>query len=1032
MSSHTEDNCGSVSADNNNGHGKLPACACCMALARVRMPFDYDAAMLNQALGEPATVPSNRRRTSERAKKPAKSIFELFKGNGNGTGKSQSSKTGRGQDTDSCKESPEEWNEEIQGPKPRRLWQGLDGIAVMLFGMVLPLISMSLMCLCVPKRLTLVLLSHPLETLTEMALIAAIPIANYLIWGGICKNRVRFARMSSLALGGACGAALFMAGICISAMFMAGDQLRDEIGTDFAMGFCWISLIAVMAAAASGYLLFRLRATRDFANSKRQVIIMGVVGCLLSLVAFAGAESLPWYIRYVEHMAASPSREEAQKGLALLRQLNPERELRMECSDTRAAGIPGLFIPVKQSSEHDLYFALTGKPYSYRDFKNTDLSSMPDDYLSRNVVGELVKGLELSRSTLTGTIHPRTLTATMQWTLVLKNDTTQPQEARGELALPPGAVITGLTKWSNGEPDEARFLASGKAEGAVSTWSNAGHDSTGMVTDLGHGRLLLHCYPIAAEEQTKVRVSFVVPLKPEGLDNATVPLPEFVASNFSLTGEHQMRLQSAGHISCTAKDVTQERTAAGEYILSGTLTEDELHKPKLDLKVAHENGKTIAAFDKLAVDIAVEDEKRTEANAHREQRYTYDGQIFLVFDTDTPAENQVKQIKRAMARQNNDTVITTIPPHYVSETVERVSAAAPSRLVVVVDGSASTGQYAQQVRDALAKLPAGIPTEMMIASQERSDLGKPVALPGALNLLDETTFIGGQNNLKTVVRAAERAGETKNGAVLWIHGPQPASNQDIFIMSPYVAIPKFYEMTLGSGDVDTVEFFKNHPEVGPFVQIPHNDKTMQADMTSFFERWSKNSGAYGVKLSQMTMKPINAEKLSEDESRELLVLQANQRCRSLCSAKQYERATLIAVRYGFVSPVSCALIEASSHGQGGGGSGTLQGATNGTIGPTISGINTAGTVRVNNLANVEALLNIMANMAEVVLGIGGLLVLLHGITRGNITADIMGQDVEITAGQRIVVGAIMLITGLVTPGMINWFVASARDANLFS
>src|SRR5262245_41679158 len=39
----------------------------------------------------------------------------------------------------------------------------------------------------------------------------------------------------------------------------------------------------------------------------------------------------------------------------------------------------------------------------------------------------------------------------------------------------------------------------------------------------------------------------------------------------------------------------------------------------------------------------------------------------------------------------------------------------------------------------------------------------------------------------------------------------------------------------------------------------------------------------------------------------------------------------------------------------------LQGATNGTIGPqgqdatVISGVNTAGTVRVNNLANLEAL-----------------------------------------------------------------------------
>ncbi|MBX9687924.1 MAG: hypothetical protein K2X27_14555, partial [Candidatus Obscuribacterales bacterium] len=49
----------------------------------------------------------------------------------------------------------------------------------------------------------------------------------------------------------------------------------------------------------------------------------------------------------------------------------------------------------------------------------------------------------------------------------------------------------------------------------------------------------------------------------------------------------------------------------------------------------------------------------------------------------------------------------------------------------------------------------------------------------------------------------------------------------------------------------------------------------------------------------------------------------------------------------------------------------LQGATNGTIGPqgsdatVIQGVNTAGTVRVNNLANLEALLNIIANGMEI-------------------------------------------------------------------
>jgi hypothetical protein len=108
----------------------------------------------------------------------------------------------------------------------------------------------------------------------------------------------------------------------------------------------------------------------------------------------------------------------------------------------------------------------------------------------------------------------------------------------------------------------------------------------------------------------------------------------------------------------------------------------------------------------------------------------------------------------------------------------------------------------------------------------------------------------------------------------------------------------------------------------------------------------------------------------------------------------------------------------------------LQGATNGTIGPQgtdatiISGVNTAGTVRVNNLANLEALLNIVANGMEI-LGIawGGPTMIMGFMHMAAGTQDAM---------KRVLWGAAGVTGGLATPGCINWLVASARDANLFS
>ncbi len=108
----------------------------------------------------------------------------------------------------------------------------------------------------------------------------------------------------------------------------------------------------------------------------------------------------------------------------------------------------------------------------------------------------------------------------------------------------------------------------------------------------------------------------------------------------------------------------------------------------------------------------------------------------------------------------------------------------------------------------------------------------------------------------------------------------------------------------------------------------------------------------------------------------------------------------------------------------------LQGATNGTIGPqgadatVIQGVNTAGTVRVNNLANLEALLNIIANGMEI-LGIawGGPTMIWGFMNMAAGTQDAL---------KRIIRGAAGVTGGLATPGCINWLVASCRDANLFS
>jgi hypothetical protein len=109
---------------------------------------------------------------------------------------------------------------------------------------------------------------------------------------------------------------------------------------------------------------------------------------------------------------------------------------------------------------------------------------------------------------------------------------------------------------------------------------------------------------------------------------------------------------------------------------------------------------------------------------------------------------------------------------------------------------------------------------------------------------------------------------------------------------------------------------------------------------------------------------------------------------------------------------------------------TLQGATMGTIDPqgtdatVITGLMTAGTVRVNNLANLEAALNILAMFALVV---GHILGIVYLIKTVRLTVKTPGR---VLGG--LAKGFSFISIGLLSPQFINWAVGMARDAAFFN
>lgn len=97
-------------------------------------------------------------------------------------------------------------------------------------------------------------------------------------------------------------------------------------------------------------------------------------------------------------------------------------------------------------------------------------------------------------------------------------------------------------------------------------------------------------------------------------------------------------------------------------------------------------------------------------------------------------------------------------------------------------------------------------------------------------------------------------------------------------------------------------------------------------------------------------------------------------------------------------------------------------AAEGTDPMLLQGVNTAGTVRVNMLANLEALLNICANGAQFIGIIWGAFLLWACVRK-------LRQP---GFGRALAFAMLPIILGVCTPGSINWVVATARDAGLFS
>ncbi|MBS2008091.1 MAG: hypothetical protein JST01_13675, partial [Cyanobacteria bacterium SZAS TMP-1] len=670
---------------------------------------------------------------------------------------------------------------------------------------------------------------------------------------------------------------------------------------------------------------------------------------------------------------------------------------------------------IPTTASRQLYFNLTARPYeSIADLGADDgtgdqvFSNSYDQFLASQVIGEVVPGLSLKRSQIRGAINSRTLTSNLEWTFVLKNKGATYSEARAEIALPPGAVVSKLTLWQEGRPQDALITANYPANTAYSK-ALSENQNPAAVRYLGKGRVLLQCFPVTQGKEIKVSATMVAPLKLDTQSQASLALPRLVASNFTTGISHDLHFLTDANLTLAAAKLHSVNNADKARLYVGSIKDQEAKNTGLSLVASR------------------------------------------------PAETGT------ISSHN------TFAGGYTVQTIKEIPNTVPKNLVVVIDGSKGMKDFKGEISDMLSKVEKLTPTSVLLADSDSTEAPEELSVSAAIKQLNNSSFDGGHDNLPAVVKAAELAGQQNDSAVLWIHGPQPALNEEIYITSQAASKPSFYDLALDDGWTNTSNFLKNHQDIGPMIPIARTGK-LNEDINRFIAQWQPGGHHYSVQITAQATKPEGSEIAGQD-ALDLSILGAAQACKQYIIDNNKQDATQVAIASHIVSPVTAGAV-VSTHDLGadnvsyshsaahataadkaastdslsgftnsaldpqetavasvttspGGQGQILVGTTSGTIGiqsadaTIVQGVNTCGAVRVNNLANLEAGLNIIANLAE-----------LTGIILGGFTivdGFIKGRNVK-----RLVYGVSLILLGLATPGMINWLIASARDSALFN
>lgn len=182
------------------------------------------------------------------------------------------------------------------------------------------------------------------------------------------------------------------------------------------------------------------------------------------------------------------------------------------------------------------------------------------------------------KSTITGIVDSESMTASLYWTLALKNNNNTDKEAAITIDLPKNSAVSRATLWVNGVAQEAAFSANEKVQQAYDQIVIKHRDPL-LVTQIAPNRIRILAAPVTANGgEMKLRIGLTTPVELNENGEHRLQMPKIVESNLKFEGKQDIHLTSDTPISGVGK--TDE---SGIYVLRANINVGDLANTQISL-----------------------------------------------------------------------------------------------------------------------------------------------------------------------------------------------------------------------------------------------------------------------------------------------------------------------------------------------------------------------------------------------------------------------------------------------------------------